>query len=154
MTVVRGQARPDGAPGRRGRSDGRRRAPAGQLLVAAYAVFALAAGARSAVQLLTRFAEAPLAYVLSAFAAAVYLVATLALRRSGPVARRVAWTAVGTELAGVLAVGSVSVARPDWFPDQTVWSTYGLGYGFVPLALPVLGLWWLRSGPSAMSEAD
>ena len=30
------------------------------------------------------------------------------------------------------------------FPDATVWSQYGLGYGFVPLVLPVVGLWWLR----------
>jgi hypothetical protein len=26
-----------------------------------------------------------------------------------------------------------------------VWSEYGRGYGFVPLALPVLGLLYLRS---------
>jgi hypothetical protein len=26
-----------------------------------------------------------------------------------------------------------------------VWSVYGMGYLFIPLALPVLGLLWLRS---------
>jgi hypothetical protein len=31
------------------------------------------------------------------------------------------------------------------FPDQTVWSLYGVGYGFVPLVLPVLGLLRLRA---------
>ena len=40
-------------------------------------------------------------------------------------------------------VGTLSVLRPEWFPDQTVWSDYGIGYGFVPLVLPFVGLWWL-----------
>ena len=44
----------------------------GRLLVAVYGVFALAAGARAVVQLATRYAEAPVAYLLSALAAAVY----------------------------------------------------------------------------------
>ena len=43
-----------------------------RVLVALYGVFALAAGARAAVQLSTRFDEAPVAYLLSAFAAVVY----------------------------------------------------------------------------------
>jgi hypothetical protein len=30
------------------------------------------------------------------------------------------------------------------FPDDTVWSVFGRGYGFVPLILPLVGLWWLR----------
>jgi hypothetical protein len=25
-----------------------------------------------------------------------------------------------------------------------VWTAYGAGYVFIPLVLPVLGLWWLR----------
>jgi hypothetical protein len=33
---------------------------------------------------------------------------------------------------------------PDTFPEATVWSGYGIGYGLVPLVLPVLGLAWLR----------
>ena len=33
---------------------------------------------------------------------------------------------------------------PDAFPDKTVWSHFGQGYGFVPLVLPVLGLLWFR----------
>lgn len=115
-----------------------------QVLVAVYAVFALAAGARSGVQLATRFDEAPIAYSLSGVAAAVYVVATLALRRRGSHARRVALAACGFEAAGVLVVGTLSVVRADWFPDQTVWSGYGAGYGFVPLVLPFAGLWWLR----------
>lgn len=116
----------------------------GRLLVAVYAVFAVSASARAGVQLLTRFGEAPVAYLLSAFAALVYVVATVSLARSSPRSRKVAWTAVLTELAGVLAVGTVSVADPAAFPDDTVWSGFGRGYAFVPLVLPFLGLLWLR----------
>jgi len=115
-----------------------------QVLVALYAVFAVAAGARSLVQVATRFDEAPLAYALSLVAAVVYLVATLALRRTTAGAHRVAWTALASEAVGVVVVGTLSLVRPEWFPDQTVWSDYGIGYGFVPLVLPFAGLWWLR----------
>ena len=113
----------------------------GRLLVAVYAVFAVAAGARAAVQLATRFGEAPVAYLLSAVAAAVYVVATVALARDS---RRLARASIAFELAGVLVVGTVSLVARDAFPDATVWSAYGRGYGFVPLVLPVLGLLWLR----------
>jgi len=115
-----------------------------QVLVALYAVFALAAGARSLVQISTRLGEAPLAYSLSLVAAVVYLVATLALRRTSEAALRVARTALLFEAAGVVVVGTLSLVQPEWFPDQTVWSDYGIGYGFVPLVLPFAGLWWLR----------
>lgn len=122
---------------------GARRSGPGRLLVAVYAVFALSAGARAGVQLATDFDTAPLAYALSGFAAAVYLVATVALARPGEVARRLAWGAVLVELVGVLVVGTLSLVDPAGFPEATVWSAYGRGYGFVPLVLPVLGVWWL-----------
>jgi hypothetical protein len=115
-----------------------------QVLVALYAVFAVAAAARSLVQISTRFGEAPLAYSLSLVAAVVYLVATLALRRTSATARRVAWAALAFEAVGVVVVGTLSLVRPELFPDQTVWSDFGAGYGFVPLVLPFAGLWWLR----------
>ena len=113
----------------------------GRLLVAVYGLFALAAGARAGVQIATKFHEAPLAYLLSALAAAVYIVATIALARSS---RRLALLSCSFELAGVLTVGTASLLARSAFPDATVWSQYGLGYGFVPLVLPVVGLWWLR----------
>ena len=113
----------------------------GRVLVAVYGVFALAAGARAAVQLSTRFAEAPVAYLLSALAAAVYVVATVALARGG---RRVALVAITVELVGVLVVGTLSLVDRAAFPDETVWSAYGRGYLFIPLVLPVAGLLWLR----------
>ncbi|MFJ6671787.1 hypothetical protein ACIQMJ_11825 [Actinosynnema sp. NPDC091369] len=114
----------------------------GRMLIAVYGIFAVAATARSAVQIGTRFGQAPLAYVLSAFAAVVYVVATAAL--AGVVSRRVAYLACGVELAGVVVVGAASLVFADAFPDATVWSDFGGGYGFIPLVLPVLGLLWLR----------
>ena len=116
----------------------------GRVLVALYALFAVAATSRAAVQIATRFAEAPLAYSLSALAALVYVVATLGLARRGPRWRAAAWAACSAELAGVLTVGTLSLADRAAFPDSTVWSAYGQGYLFVPLVLPVLGLLWLR----------
>jgi hypothetical protein len=116
----------------------------GRVLIALYATLALAAGARAAVQLSTRFDQAPLAYLLSAFAAVVYLVATVALVRGGRAGRRTATVALSVELLGVLVVGTLSLADRAAFPDETVWSAYGGGYAFLPLALPVLGLLWLR----------
>lgn len=120
----------------------------GRLLIAVYGIFALAAGARSTVQLVRDAAEAPLAYGLSAFAAAVYVVATLALAHNGSRSRVIAWVTCSVELVGVLAVGTVSLAAPEQFPRATVWSAFGAGYAFVPLVLPVLGLLYLeRSRP-------
>lgn len=113
----------------------------GRLLVAVYAVFAVSASARAAVQLATSYGEAPVAYLLSALAAGVYAVATVGLYRGD---RRLALPAVLIELVGVLVVGTLSLLDRSAFPDATVWSAYGRGYGYVPLVLPVLGLIWLR----------
>jgi hypothetical protein len=116
----------------------------GRVLIAIYALFALAASARAGVQIATKFGDAPVAYVLSAFAAVVYILATVTLAVGSPAARRIAVLSCSVELAGVLAVGTWSLADPATFPDATVWSSYGSGYGFVPLVLPVFGLLWLR----------
>jgi hypothetical protein len=116
----------------------------GRVLVAVYALFALAASARAGVQIGTKFGHAPVAYLLSAFAGVVYILATVTLANGSPTARRIAVVSCSVELAGVLAVGTWSLADPATFPDATVWSSYGSGYGFVPLVLPVFGLLWLR----------
>lgn len=125
----------------------------GRVLVIVYAIMALAATGRSFVQIVQRFDEAPLAYTLSAAAAVVYILATLALVFSGSRAwYRIAWIAIGFELAGVLIVGTLSLALPDLFAHPTVWSWFGAGYLMVPLVLPFLGLWWLaahRTDPAA-----
>jgi hypothetical protein len=91
----------------------------------------------------TRFDEAPVAVSLSVVAAAVYLLAFTQLRRRDPRAWRLSVAACSFELAGVLVVGTLSLANPDLFPRATVWSTFGFGYGFVPLLLPMAGLVWL-----------
>jgi hypothetical protein len=116
----------------------------GRLLVAVYGLFALSAFARAVVQIATEFSHAPVAYLLSAFAAVIYIVATVTLVVGTPAARRIAFVSCSVEFAGVLAVGTWSVFDHATFPDATVWSTYGVGYGFVPLVLPVFGLLWLR----------
>ncbi|MDT9592877.1 hypothetical protein RDV89_07345 [Nocardioides zeae] len=138
------------APGPRPTQGRRTSSGAGRVLVAVYAVLALSATGRSSVQLLTHADEAPVPYALSALAALVYIAATLGLARDGDVWRRVAWVAVLVELVGVVAIGTVSVVHADWFPDDTVWSVYGMGYGFLPLVLPFLGVaWLLRTRPRA-----
>ncbi|WP_167264868.1 hypothetical protein [Paenarthrobacter ilicis] len=125
------------------RTDTRNTGP-GRLLIAVYAVFALSATARAGYQIATKFTEAPLAHVLSAFAAIVYIVATVSLAKPGRTWFKVSVAAVLTELVGVLVVGALSLFDPVAFPHDTVWSLFGRGYGFVPLVLPILGLLWLN----------
>ena len=87
-----------------------------RVLIALYAVFALAATARGIVQIATKFDDAPLAYLLSLFSGVVYIAA---------------------------AIGLASIIDSSAFPHDTVWSRFGAGYGYVPIILPVLGLMWL-----------
>ena len=89
------------------------------------------------------YLTAPLAYLLSALAGLIYIVATITLARGTRASRRLASVAILIELIGVITVGTVSVVDPEAFPRATVWSIYGIGYGFVPLVLPILGLAWL-----------
>jgi hypothetical protein len=115
----------------------------GRVLIAVYAVLALAATARSFVQIVTRFETAPVAYLLSALAGVVYIVATVALLKRGELWYRIAWITITFELLGVLVVGTLSLLDPELFPADTVWSVFGRGYLFIPLVLPVLGMIWL-----------
>jgi hypothetical protein len=122
----------------------------GRVLIAVYAVLALAATARSFVQIVTKFEVAPVAYLLSGLAGIVYIVATIALLGRGPVWYRVAWITISFELLGVLVIGFLSVLDPVLFPVDTVWSYFGRGYFFIPLVLPLLGILWLiRTRPAA-----
>lgn len=125
----------------------------GRLLIAVYAVFALSATARAGYQILTKFSEAPLAYLLSAFAAVVYIVATVSLAKAGRTWFKVSITAVLVELIGVLVVGALSLFDAVNFPHETVWSLFGRGYGFIPLLLPILGLIWLYRRRPAPKQA-
>ena len=108
----------------------------GMLMITVYGIFAVASTARATYQVATKLDEAPVAYLLSALAAVLYVVATVALLRATPRARAVAWTSVTVELAGVVGVGVLSFVRPELFPEATVWSHLGEGYGYVPLVLP------------------
>jgi hypothetical protein len=116
-----------------------------RVLIAVYALFTVAAGARSGVQLATQASEAPLAYSLSAAAACTYAAGWYAIARAARGQTALASVLLWFELSGVLVVGTLSLLEQAWFPDATVWSDYGIGYGFVPAALPICGLLWLRS---------
>ncbi|GGU23708.1 hypothetical protein [Nocardioides albus] len=124
------------------------------VLLTVYAIFALAAGARSLVQVFTRFNEAPIAYSLSVVAAATYVAGWFAIRRAAAGSEGFAKIMLWLELAGVVVVGVLSLAVPSWFPDDSVWSKFGSGYGFVPALLPILGLLWLwKVNPKETDES-
>ncbi|GAA3747042.1 hypothetical protein GCM10022239_23170 [Leifsonia bigeumensis] len=128
----------------------------GRLLIVVYGILALAATGRSFVQIATKFDHAPVAYLLSALSAVVYIVATVALVKRGRMWYRIAWATITFELLGVLVVGFLSIFDAELFPSDTVWSVFGRGYLFVPLVLPVLGMIWLSTGgrvdPSPATE--
>ncbi len=115
----------------------------GRVILALYVVFVIGTVSRATAQILTDFERAPLAYTLSAIAAAIYVVATVALALPGPRAWLVSVVAISIELIGVLSVGTWSFVKPEQFPEASVWSHYGQGYLFIPLVLPMIGLWWL-----------
>jgi hypothetical protein len=116
-----------------------------------YGILALAATARGIYQVGTKLDEAPVAYLLSLGAGLVYVVATIALATDR---RTLAWWAVSIEMLGVLTVGLLTLVDVGDFPDETVWSGFGQGYGYVPLLLPFLGLLWLwRTGRTADAPA-
>jgi uncharacterized protein YjbJ (UPF0337 family) len=128
-------------------------------LLVTYAILFLAAAGRSSVQLTTKAAEAPLPYSLSAAAALIYGVIAFALWRATPTWRTVALVGTAVELVGVLAVGTWGIVEPHIWPDETVWSGYGSGYGWIPLILPPLALWTLlkarrATGANGVSAVD
>jgi hypothetical protein len=126
-----------------------------RVLIALYAIFALAATARGIVQIATKYDEAPLAYSLSLFSGVVYIAATIGLVTNRPWSRPLAWAAVGTEMIGVVTIGLASIIDSTAFPHDTVWSRFGAGYGYVPVILPVLGLMWLwQSRDQQRDNAD
>lgn len=117
-----------------------------RLLPALYGIFAISATFRAGYTLLRRYEEAPFAYWLSLVAALTYIFATVALASNKPKWRKLAKPILFFELAGVLTVGTLSLVAPALFQHSTVWSLYGLGYGFFPLVLPIVGLWAIYRG--------
>jgi len=127
----------------------------GRVLITVYAILALAATARSVVQIATKFHVAPVAYLLSGLAGLVYILATIALLGKGDRWYRVAWITIVFEFVGVVVVGTVSLVDPMLFPSDTVWSYFGRGYLFIPLVLPILGMLWLyRNRPPALESTN
>ena len=113
----------------------------GRPLIALYAVFAVSATARASYQLIRECDEAPIACSLSLLSALTYIAVTVLLAK--PKFHMSGRFMVWFELVGVLTVGSLSLALPELFNHPSVWSGFGIGYGFLPLLLPVLGLLWL-----------
>ena len=114
------------------------------VLLAVYALFILASGSRAIVQLATNFDEAPVAYLLSLAAALTYVAGWFAIRRAARGRPGFARVMLWVELSGVVVIGTLSLVERDWFPDASVWSDYGSGYGWVPAILPIAGLIWLH----------
>ena len=113
------------------------------VLIVVYAILGLAAAGRATVQIVESFADAPLAYALSAVSAVLYVVIAVALWRGW---ETVALVGSSIELAGVLVVGTLGIADSDLWPDETVWTGYGSGYGWVPVVLPIAALFFLIKG--------
>lgn len=124
------------------------------MLIVVSGILALAATGRSFVQIATKLEHAPVAYLLSALSAVVYIVATIALIKRGTLWYRIAWITISFELLGVLVVGLLSVFDAQLFPSDTVWSVFGRGYLFVPLVLPVLGMIWLSTSGRVGAERE
>jgi hypothetical protein len=112
-----------------------------RLLVIGYSILAVAATGRSLFQIVTKFGDAPFAYTLSFIAAAHYFFAVLAIVKRW---RRFAMVIMVVELVGVLSVGILTVMMPSLFNANSVWSYFGAGYAFLPVILPIIGLFWAR----------
>ena len=104
MKAPHSEATPDKA--RASAKDTRNTGP-GRLLIAVYAVFAISATARAGYQILTKFSEAPLAYLLSAFAALVYILATVSLAKAGTT-----WFKVSVAAPGLPGAAPAAIRRP------------------------------------------
>ncbi|MGW4164835.1 hypothetical protein [Streptomyces sp. NPDC004788] len=150
MTATENGAGTVAEGGTEGRRAGRLVSGPGMVVVWLYGVMSVGAVSRSIYQIATDFDRAPLAYSLSAVAAVVYAFITYTLVRGGETARKAALVCCAAELAGVLTVGTWTLVEPSAFPDATVWSDYGYGYVFIPVLLPLTGIWWLRKARAAV----
>jgi hypothetical protein len=147
------------------RSPGRPSLGVGRVLIIVYAILAIGATSRAIFQIAMYYSSYPsarLPITLSALSGVIYILATVALIAPGRAWYRIAWITISFELVGVLVIGTLSLvfssvfAGPASVPDVadgTVWSTYGIGYLFIPLVLPVLGMLWLRSRRAVVAGA-
>jgi hypothetical protein len=135
----------------------RRSLGVGRVLIIVYAILAIGATSRAVFQFATDYSSHPTARLpitLSALSGVIYILATVALLAPGRAWYRIAWVTISFELTGVLVIGTLSLVFPAIFAgpanvpdvaDGTVWSSYGIGYLFIPVVLPILGMLWLRS---------
>jgi hypothetical protein len=121
------------------------------ILIVVYAILALAATGRSSYELTVKFSEAPVPYSISAVSALIYILVTVALWRRW---RTVALVGSAVELLGVLTVGLLTSFEPTWWPDKTVWTGFGSGYGWVPVLLPMVALYFLIRGRRAVGATS
>ncbi len=104
-----------------------------KVLLAFYALFTVAAGARALVQLTTQYDEAPVAYWLSLAAAVTYALGWYAIREAS-----VGHTGFASVMLWVELGGRADRRHPHRWSSRTgsrtpsVWSDFGIGYGFVP----------------------
>lgn len=140
---------------KRSRTSSELRGDAQTALLAAYSLLALAAVGRSTYELVAKFSDAPVAYSFSSIAAVVYLVATWGIWRGDRLGIIVGRIACTFELLGVLTIGTITTfADSDAFDVGTVWSYYGRDYGWLPLIVPALALWWLFKQDASHTEVD
>ena len=114
---------------------------AGRALVAVYGVFALAATARAGVQLATRYSEAPLAYLLSAMAGVIYILATITLATQEGWLGTWIGSTVGMVAADALAI-VVGAVLGKHLPERSI--KYGAATLFAIFGLVLIaeGLGW------------
>ena len=116
---------------------------AGKVLVAVYAVFAIAATARAGCNSSRRFAEAPPPICCRLWPRVIYIVATVTLALGTRTSRH---RRPGRDLdraARRARRRHPQPRRPRGVPAGHRLVGLRMGYGFVPLVLPVLGLFWL-----------
>lgn len=121
------------------------------VLIVVYSILGLAAVGRASYQIIEKFSDAPVAYTVSAISAVLYVVIAVALWRRW---ETVALAGTSIELAGVLIVGTLGIVDSDLWPDETVWTGYGSGYGWIPVLLPLVALVFLLKGRQRRAETN
>lgn len=122
------------------------------VLIALYGILAFAATGRAVYEVSVKFGHAPLSYTLSLLSAVTYAVVTVLLVRRGGDSRAALWVCA-LELTGVIVVGSLTTLAPHLFVAHTVWSFFGIGYGFLPLLLPIVAIIYLLRRRARRAEA-
>lgn len=118
-----------------------------------YGLWAVAALGRAVYQYVVRQPADLTPTHISTFVGVLYVVIIIGLRqRSG----RMWWLTFGlllVELAGVVVVGTIDrFWHP--FPYASVWSGYGVGYFYMPLIMPIVGLVWMLRDRFAAARGD